>query len=186
MNKLLSFLQSQWIILVVLIVGLLFGFFLGMEYKSYQIQKNLQTFQKDLNQIFSGANKESDKTKEAGTLSNEEKNNYIPKIDISVQVDEFKSIIDSDNIFNGKARRLVGTIKNNSDKEIKKAELLVMFLNENDQSIYENTYNPLYNSDKFEDVILKPNYINEFSFNTDGVPKEWSGKIRYHISDIEY
>ena len=91
-----------------------------------------------------------------------------------------------DNRYNGKARSLTGTIKNNGDKEIKKVELLVMFLDENEKSIYENTYNPLYNSDKYESVVLKPNYVNEFSFNTDGVPSGWSGKVQYKISNIEY
>jgi len=184
MNKLIAYPQSKLIFWI--IISLLLGFFLGIEYKSYQIQKNLQTFEESLNQISPEDNNESDKVKEAETLSEEEKNNYIPKIDISIKIEEFESIIDSENIFNGKARGLVGTIKNNGDKEIKKVELLVIFLNENDQSIYEYTYNPLYNMDTLENVILKPNYINEFAFNTNGVPKEWSGKIKYEISDIEY
>lgn len=195
MDKLLSFLKAKLIILVALIVGLSLGFFLGMEYKSYQIRKNLQTlqeglgqaFQETIGQIFPNTNdKESDKTKEASVLTEEEKNAYIPKMDISVKVDEYESILSNDNRFNGKARSLTGTIKNNGDKDIKKAELTVMFLDENEQTIYENTYNPLYNSDKWEAVILKPNYVNEFGFATDGVPKEWSGKIKYQISDIEY
>lgn len=63
MNKILSFLQSKRIILIVLIAGLLVGFFLGMEYKSYQIRKNLQTLQESLSQTFSdSSNKEVDKT----------------------------------------------------------------------------------------------------------------------------
>jgi len=194
MQKLLSFLKTGGGIILILVFGLLIGFFTGMQYKSYQMQRNLEKFQENIDKIFTeedsnenqiSETNQNNKFNEANILDNEKKNKYIEKIDIIVEVNEYKSILNSENRFNGKTRSLKGKIKNNSDQSFNKARLFVIFLDENDQPIYEDDYNPLYNSDKMESIILKPNYTNEFNFNTDGVPNEWSGKIKYQINDIE-
>lgn len=183
MNKIISFLKNNRIFVITILLSLSVGFYFGISYKNYQIRKNLN---KITEALFNDEMKENKEIKKSTVLSDEEKNNYISKIDISVNIKEYNSAFSQDNRFNGKARSLKGIIKNNGDKDVKKAELLIIFLDKNGDPIYEDTYNPLYNTDQFKSIILKPNYINEFGFSTDGVPVEWSGQIQYQINDIEY
>ena len=171
-------------LIIVAVIFSVVGFISGYFYKGYEIRKNFLGFANN----FETSNKDvvDSQSQKTNVTNKEEIEEYIDNININVEIKEYDSYIDSQNRFNDKARSLYGSIKNKGDKNIKSAELLVKFLDDAGNPIYENDYNPLYNSDKLESVILKPNYSNEFSFNTDGVPSEWSGQIEYRISDLSF
>lgn len=167
------------------IVVFAIGFGSGYKYKEYLIVKSLQELANAFSN-FGNSNTNSSDTQQAAVADTQEEKDYIANsANIEVTVDEFKSYSDSDNRFNGKARSLKGTIKNTGEKTIQSAILLVVFLDANEKAVGEHEYDPLYNRDSYESVLLKPNYSNEFSFNTDAAPSEWGGKVQYRITDIK-
>jgi len=79
-----------------------------------------------------------------------------------------------------------GYVKNKGDKDVDFVELTIYYLDINNIRIGEESFRISgFSLNTFEAQPLKPNYSEDFSFGLD-TPPEWSGKIEYEITKIEF
>ena len=82
---------------------------------------------------------------------------------------------------------IFGEIKNTGDRTLSEVEIKVYYLDNQGQTIYEDTYHPvLVSSWSSDSKSLKPNYSEKFGYNADKVPSEWSKKIKVYVTNIEF
>jgi hypothetical protein len=183
--------SSQKIVIIgVLILGLICGYFLGREHIKYEMRSAMEQalagFGKGMRGIW-GGDKDS-KSMPAGKVveaqKSKEATEYIQNSMIAYDVSSRyqKDIVD------GKVAAVFGKLKNNGNRTLKRVEVTAYFLDGAGNVIFENSFPAVFTGSMMShDSPLKPNYIKEFGFKAKNCPTEWSeGKVKLAITDAEF
>lgn len=86
--------------------------------------------------------------------------------------------------------KVLGELKNVGDRNVKKVEIVIYFLDKDGQVVYEKTSYPVGPCGLFPigrcGHILKPNYSEEFSVYLGDAPSDWAGKVTVGVSKIDF
>lgn len=109
---------------------------------------------------------------------NQEKQAYLDKVKI-INLQVAKAVLDDWGVF--------GEIKNTGNRTLTKVEIIIYYLDEHANTIYEDTFRPVHVSSwSSNSKPLKPNYSEKFGYGADDVPSGWSQKIKVSVTDIEF
>lgn len=82
---------------------------------------------------------------------------------------------------------LKGKVRNTGDRTLMHVQFTVYYLDGEGKPIFEESHFPVITTDpKDQDELLKPGYIEEFTYEVDRAPSEWKGKVKVELSDLKF
>jgi hypothetical protein len=156
---------------VIAIVGLVLGYYLGREHLKHEMAKALTGIVSAVVEPFGGNVRNSDrksdamrKTRDAYAKTN------LTLYDIGLS-----------------NSRVSGKIKNAGDRTINRLEVTAYLLDDSGKAMAEKSYPVISAFLLSGDGPLRPNYIRNFEFPITSAPSEWkNGKANFAITDIEF
>lgn len=123
----------------------------------------------------------------ASTTAGKEEQDYIRT---SLQLYDLSAAY-HDSLLDGRIPGVDFKIKNNGPRTLSEIDVRVVFYDENDKPISEETYYPVLDSDFSDSKPLKPNYIWQQEsgkfYSAKNVPSEWkAGKVTATITEIKF
>lgn len=80
-----------------------------------------------------------------------------------------------------------GELKNKGDRTVASVDIVIKFLNKDNQIIAESNYSPIRKDSFLPDASapLKPNFVRKFGYRASEAPAEWAHKVTASVVKVE-